>query len=327
MQLKALFSAIAVTAGIIAAPAAAVGATDYPTRSVRLIVPTPPGNALDISARLLAQQLTEQWKQTVVVENRPGGSGIPAMLAAKSAAPDGYTLVMGPSSSVGINPGLFPDLPYKPLEDFDLIKGMYTSPLILVANKTFTLTKVPDLIEAAKKEPAKYSMAYGGPYGSTQHLSAQLFQHDTGTEFIGVPYQGSAPAMQDLIGGQTQLLFDSVASALPHIRSGAIKPVAVTTPARLDLLPDVPAVAETGYADFNAVSWGGVIAPKGLDPAIVQKIAADINTIVGSAAVQERLASLGLLPDLRSTDEWKQFVATEIDKWGGLIKAAGIKAE
>lgn len=325
MFLKTLLGAITVAASLVATQANAT--TLYPARSVRLIVPTPPGNALDISARILAQELTSLWKQTVFVENKPGGSGIPAMLAAKSAAPDGYTLVMGPSSSVGINPGLFPDLPYKPMNDFVMISGMYTSPLILVRNNKFAHQSVADIVQAAKKEPDTFSMAYGGPYGSTQHLSAQLFQHDTGAKFIGVPYQGSAPAMQDLLGGQTELLFDSVASSLPHIRSGSIKPVAVTTPTRLALLPDVPTVAEAGYPGFDAVSWGGIIAPKGLPPEIVQKIATDVQTVVNSKAVQDKLAGLGLLPDHRTTDEWKLFVGGEIDKWGGLIKTAGIKAE
>jgi len=320
---RALGAAV-VAAGMLAAQAAAA---PYPDHPVRLIVPTPPGNALDISARLLARELTQTWNQTVVVENKPGGSGIPAMLTAKSAAPDGYTLLMGPSSSVGINPGLFPKLPYKPLEDFDLIGGMYTAPLILVANKDFPHHTIAALLQAAARQPGHYSMAYGGPYGSTQHLSAELFKHATGADFIGVPYQGSAPALQDLIGGQTQLMFDSVASTLPHIRSESVRPIAVTSPARLALLPDVPTLAELGYPGFEASSWGGIIAPKGLPPEVAKKIAADLQAVVGRPAIQEELTRLGLVPDTRSSAQWREFVGREIDKWGQLIKTANIKTE
>lgn len=185
---------------------AAASAQTWPDKPVRFIVPTPPGNALDISARILAEKLSVQWKQSVFVDNRAGGAGIPAMVAGKTSPADGYTVIVGPSSTVGINPGLYPKLPYDPQKGFDAVSGIYLGPIMLVANMQSPFKSIGDVVTAARKSPGKLAIAIGGPPGTTQHLSAELFRYRAGLEIINVRYKGSGPAMQDLIGGQVNLL-------------------------------------------------------------------------------------------------------------------------
>ena len=307
--------------------AAAASAQAWPDKPVRFIVPTPPGNALDISARILAEKLSVQWKQSVFVDNRAGGAGIPAMVAGKTSPADGYTVIVGPSSTVGINPGLYPKLPYDPQKDFDAVSGIYLGPIMLVANMQSPFKSIGDVVAEAKRSPGKLAIAIGGPPGTTQHLSAELFRYRAGLEIINVPYKGSGPAMQDLIGGQVNLLFDSVASALPQIRAGTIRPIAVATAQRMPQLPDVPTIAELGYPGFEAVSWGGLMVPKGTPQAVIERIGADTRKIVNDPAVREQMLARGLLPDARSAQDWRLFIDAEIRKWGELIKAANITAE
>lgn len=323
-KLACLFAAAAALG--LAAPGGAL-AQAWPDKPVRLLVPTPPGNALDISARILADGLAKQWKQSVFVENKGGGAGVPAMMAAKISAPDGYTILMAPSSTVGINPGLYPNLPYDPKKDFDAVSGVYLGPIMLVASAKSPYTSLKDVVAAAKREPGKLAIAIGGPPGTTQHLSTELFRTRAGLETISVPYKGSAPAMQDLIGGQVGLLFDSVASALPQIKAGTIRPIAVATAQRMPQLPDVPTIAELGYPGFEAVSWGGLMVPKGTPAAIIERIGVDARKLVNDPAVREQMLARGLLPDARDARQWGLFVDAEMAKWGELIRTANIKPE
>lgn len=319
------FLCLAAALGLFVAVAAS--AQTWPDKPVRFIVPTPPGNALDISARILAEKLSVQWKQSVFVDNRAGGAGIPAMVAGKTSPADGYTVIVGPSSTVGINPGLYPKLPYDPQKDFDAVSGIYLGPIMLVANMQSPFKSIGDVVAEAKRSPGKLAIAIGGPPGTTQHLSAELFRYRAGLEIINVPYKGSGPAMQDLIGGQVNLLFDSVASALPQIKAGTIRPIAVATAQRMPQLPDVPTIAELGYPGFEAVSWGGLMVPKGTPQAVIERIGADTRKIVNDPAVREQMLARGLLPDARSAQDWRLFIDAEIRKWGELIKAANITAE
>lgn len=319
------FLCLAAALGLFVAVAAS--AQTWPDKPVRFIVPTPPGNALDISARILAEKLSVQWKQSVFVDNRAGGAGIPAMVAGKTSPADGYTVIVGPSSTVGINPGLYPKLPYDPQKDFDAVSGIYLGPIMLVANMQSPFKSIGHVVAEAKRSPGKLAIAIGGPPGTTQHLSAELFRYRAGLEIINVPYKGSGPAMQDLIGGQVNLLFDSVASALPQIKAGTIRPIAVATAQRMPQLPDVPTIAELGYPGFEAVSWGGLVVPKGTPQAVIERIGADTRKIVNDPAVREQMLARGLLPDARSAQDWRLFIDAEIRKWGELIKAANITAE
>jgi tripartite-type tricarboxylate transporter receptor subunit TctC len=324
MKPYAWMTALGVALGILSTGAAAQA---WPDKPVRFIVPTPPGNALDISARLLADRLSLQWKQPVIVDNKAGGAGIPAMVAGKTSPADGSTVIVGPSSTVAINPGLYPKLPYDSQKDFDAVSGIYLGPIMLVANAASPYMTVSDVVAAAKKNPGKLAIAFGGPPGTTQHLAAELFRYRAGLEVINVPYKGSGPAMQDLMGGQVTLLFDSVASALPQIKAGRIRAIAVGTAQRMPQLPDVPTIAETGFPGFEAVSWGGLMVPKGTPQAVIDKIGADTRKIVNDPVVREQMLSRGLLPDARNAQEWNAFIDAEIKKWGDLIKAADIKPE
>ncbi|WP_454726738.1 MULTISPECIES: Bug family tripartite tricarboxylate transporter substrate binding protein [Cupriavidus] len=305
----------------------AAQAQAWPDKPVRFLVPTPPGNALDISARLLGDRLAQRWKQAVVVDNRPGGSGLPAMIAGKTAAPDGYTVIVAPSSTMAINPGLYPKLPYDPRENFDTVGGIYLAPIMLLASNASPYHSLADVVAAARKEPGKLAVAIGGPPGTTQHLSAELFRYRAGLQVINVPYKGSGPAMQDLLGGQVGLLFDSVASALPQIKAGGVRPIAVASAQRMPQLPNVPTIAESGYPGFEAVSWGGLAVPKGTPRAVIERIGEDTRAIVNDPAVREQMLSRGLLPDARGPAEWSRFIDSEIVKWGDLIKAAHITVE
>ena len=211
---------------LLAVPA--VAQAPWPSKPVRFIVPFPPGQAADIFARLVAEKLTDVWKQQVIVENKGGGSGIPATEYGKAAAPDGYTLMVVSSGTFGVNPSLFPDLPYKPLTDFLPISNIFLVPLVIVAHPSFPGNTLADLIELARKEPGKWSYASAGP-GTSQHLSMELFKLRAKLDIVHVPYKGSGPAMADLLGGHVPLMMDSTASALNHIVDGRIKALAVTT--------------------------------------------------------------------------------------------------
>src|SRR5262244_1462430 len=204
----------------------------WPSRTVRIIVPFPPGQAADIFARLMAERLTEVWKQQVVVENKGGGGGIPGVEAGKTAAPDGYTFLIATSGTFGVNPSLYPDLPYKPLVDFKPITNIIKVPLVIVAHPSFPANTMAELIELARKEPGKHSYASAGP-GTAQHLSMELFKLMTKIDIVHIPYKGSAPAMADLLGGHVKLMMDSTASALGAIRDGRIKALGVTTAKRV----------------------------------------------------------------------------------------------
>ena len=222
----------------------------YPAKPVRLIVPFPPGQASDIFGRMVAERLAATWGQPVVVENRAGGGGVPGVMAVKDAAPDGYTLLMGSSGTLGVNPGLYAKLPYDPLRDFAPASNVFLAPQVLVANPAFAPKTIQEIVAAAKKEPGKLNYASAGP-GTAQHMVAELFKLRAAIDLVHVPYKGSGPAMTDVMGGQVPMMLDAVASALPHIRSGKVRAIAVTAATRVPQLPDVPTIAESGYPGFR----------------------------------------------------------------------------
>lgn len=302
-------------------------AQNWPARPVRMIVPSPPGNSVDVAARILADALSKAWKQPVFVENRPGGAGVPGMVAGKMAAPDGYTIVIGPSSTIGINPLLYGNLPYEPRRDFEPVNGLYLGPMMLLAHVKSPFRSLADVIDGARKNPQGLSIAIGGPVGTTQHMTTELFRSRAGIDFVNVHYKGSAPAMQDLLGGQVPLLFDSVTSGLPQVTSGTVRAIAVTSAQRMPQLPDVPTVAELGFPHFEGVGWGGLLVPKGTPAAIIERMTRDASEELSQPAVQQQMLARGLIADPRGAREWNAFVESERSKWGRLIKSAHIKAE
>lgn len=298
----------------------------YPNKPVRIIVPFPPGQATDIVARLLAEELSKTWKHNVVVENRGGGGSIPGMIAGRDAPADGYTMTFGTSGSIGVNPSLYANLPYDPPKDFAMVNGVFLVPLMIVAHSSAPFNSLKDLVDAAKKEPGKLNWGYAGT-GTSQHLTGEYFKHRAGVDIVAVLYKGSGPAITDLLGAQIPLLVDSLASAMPHIKSGKIKPLAMTSAQRVPQLPDVPTVAELGYPGFDGVGWGGLVVPKATPGAVVDKISADVRKVLNDPVMQKRIIDRGAVPDPRGPKEWTDFVNAEIVKWGDIVRRANLKPE
>jgi tripartite-type tricarboxylate transporter receptor subunit TctC len=298
----------------------------FPAKPVRFIVPFPPGQATDIAARVVADELAKVWRESVVVDNRGGGAGVPALLAGRDAAPDGYTITLGTTGGVSVNPAIFAKLPYDPPKDFVMVHAVFTVPQVVVAHAGTPYRTLQDLVGAAKKTPGQLNWGYPG-IGAAQHLSGELFKYRAGIDITPVLYKGSGPAMTDLLGGQVPLLVDSLVSALPHIKSGKIRALAVTTLQRTPHLPEVPTIAEQGYPGFEGVGWGGLMVPKATPPAIVERIAADTRRVMQDPAVQQRIIDRGLIPDTRGTKEWGDFVAAETAKWGDIVRRIDLKMD
>ena len=324
--IRALILAAAGALTLAATPLAALAQAAFPSKPVRMVVPFPPGQATDIVARLLADALTKQWGQQVIVENRAGGASIPGMLQGRDAAPDGHTITFGTSGSIGINPSLYPTLPYDPPRDFAMVGGVFIVPLMIVAHPSAPYANLKEMIAAAKKDPGKLDWAYAGT-GTSQHLTGELFKVRAGVDILGVTYKGSGPAMTDLLGGQVKLMVDSLASALPHIKAGKIRALAMTTPQRVPQLPDVPTVAESGYPGFDGVGWGGLVVPKATPAALVERIGADVRRALADPVMQQRIIDRGAIPDPRGPREWTDFVSAEIVKWGEVVRRANLKPE
>lgn len=318
-HVMALASAAGAT---LAAPAIAQSA--WPSKPVRFVVPFPPGQAADIFARLMAEKLSEKWKQQVIVENKAGGSGIPATEYGKMAAPDGYTLMVVSSGTFGVNPSLYPDLPYKPLTDFLPISNIFLVPLVIVAHPSLPVNTLAELIALAKKEPGKLSYASAGP-GTSQHLSMELFKLKAGVDIVHIPYKGSGPAMADLLGGHVKLMMDSTASALNHIKDGRIKALAVTTsrpaPPPLD---KIPLIAATNPG-FNSAGWSGLAAPARTPLEIVAKVSRDIQALLTDEAIIKLIEQRAALPAPGTPIQFAEFIKNEIDTWGAVVKATGTK--
>jgi len=319
-----------VAAGTLAGSAAAglaapaVAQASWPARPVRFIVPFPPGQAADIFARLMAERLTEVWKQQVLVENKAGGSGIPATEYGKAAAPDGYTLMVVSSGTFGVNPSLYPDLPYRPLVDFLPISNIFLVPLVIVAHPSFPADTLEGLIELARKEPGKLSYASAGP-GTSQHLAMELFKLRAKLDIVHIPYKGSGPAMADLLGGHVTLMMDSTASALSPIVDGRIKALAVTTSRRAaPPLDNIPTIAET-IPGFNAAGWAGLAAPAHTRLEIVAKINRDIQAQLEDDAVVRQIERRAAIPAPGSPIQFADFIKKEMDTWAEVVRATGLK--
>lgn len=302
-----------------------VGAQAYPNRPIRLIVPFAPGGGTDIAARAMAQKLTEALGQQVIVDNRPGaGTVIGTEIAARSA-PDGYTLVQC-STSLSINPSLRTKLPYQPLRDFATITQVVSEPYLLVSNPAFAAQSVKDLLALAKAKPGQ--LTFGSPgTGTGGHFAGELFKLLSGTDLTHIPYKGNGPALTDLLGGQINLLFATILPALPHVKSGRLRAIAVSTMKRSTLLADIPTIAEGGVPGYDSGSWNGLLAPAGTPKEIIARLNQESVKILHSPEMRERFAHEGAEPIGNSPAEFTAFIKSEIAKWAKVVKAAGIKAE
>jgi tripartite-type tricarboxylate transporter receptor subunit TctC len=306
-------------------------AQPYPSKPVRIVVPFPPGGTTDIVARLVGVELQKMWGQPVVVENRAGaGGGIGTEAVAKAAA-DGYTLLMGTVGTQAINLPLYTQgggkLGYHPLNDFVPITNVAAVPNVMVVPASLRVNSVREFIDYARKNPGKLNMASSGN-GTSIHLTGELFKSLTGTFMVHLPYRGSAPALQDLLAGNTQVMFDNLTSSLPHIRSGRLKALAVTSRVRSPALPDVPTMEEAaGLKGFDATAWFGLLAPAGTPREIVDKIQRDVAQILSQPEMRERFAGQGALPVGDTPDQFAAFIRAEIEKWTKVVKFSGAKVD
>ena len=291
-----------------------------------MIVPFPPGQAADIFGRMLAERLSAKWGQQVVVDNRGGGGGVPGLVAGKIATPDGYTLVMGTSGTLAVNPAVYSKLPYDPVKDFAPASNVMICPLLFIAHPSFAPHTIPELVAAAKKAPGKLNFASAGA-GSSQHMTGELFKTRAGIDIEHIPYKGSGPGMTDLLGGQVLLMVDSVASALPYIKAGKIRAIAVTTAKRVPQLPDVPTIAESGYPGFESVGWSGIVLPAATPRALVERISVDIQAVLNEPQLHARIIERGCIPDPRTSQAYADLILTEIAKWKAVAKEANVRLD
>ncbi|HQR11812.1 MAG TPA: tripartite tricarboxylate transporter substrate binding protein [Casimicrobiaceae bacterium] len=320
----ALLSLAAAAVSLPLSPSAL--AQPFPSKPLRIVVPFPAGGTTDVLARAVAQKLTETLGQPVVVDNRPGAGGnIGAELVAKSP-PDGYTLLMGTVGTHAINPGLYPKMPYDHVRDFAPVILVAGVPNVLVVNPSLPVNSVQELIVYSKANPGKLNFASSGN-GTSIHLSAELFKTMAGVQIMHVPYKGSAPALQDLVGGQVQLMFDNLPSSLALIKGGKLKALAVTSSARAAALPDVPTLAESGLPGFEASSWFGLLAPAGTPQPAIATLNAEVAKWLATPEAREKLLAQGAIAAGGTPEDFTRHIAAETAKWQKVVKESGAKVD
>ena len=312
------------TAGLLLGLTTAVAAQDYPTRPVRVIVPFPPGGVNDTVGRMISTQLSERLGKQFVVENRSGAASIVGSELAANAPKDGYTLLIV-SLVNAVNPWLY-KLPYDPIKSFEPIAILASAPNVLAVNAELPVKSVKEFIALAKEKPGQLQYASGG-IGSFQHLGAELFRLAAGVNMLHVPFKGGGPAMIDVLGGHTKVIFATTITALPHVRSGKLRVLGVGGRERSPALPDIPTIAEAGVPGYEAANWIGIVAPAGTPAAIVAKLHKEISAAVDSPEIQKQFSSEGVEAMRMSSAEFGDFAVKEMAKWERVVKEGGIKAE
>ena len=303
-----------------------VQAQNYPNKPIRLIVPFPPGGGNDVIARLIAQKLSDRFGQQVVVDNKAGANGIVGLQALMQSPADGYTLAVAAAGPMAVNPSLYDKLPYDPTKDFSPITNMVNYPLLLVVHPSVPVKTTLDLVNLAKAKPKQLFFASPGS-GNSGHLAGELFNTMAQVQTVHVPYKGQGPALADLLTGQVQMLYSSIPSVLPQVRSGQLNALAVGSAKRLSSLPDIPTLAETGVPGYEAYSWVGIVAPAKTPKAIVTRLNQEIVDILKQKDVAEKLNQQGALPVGDTPEQFGAYIKAEIDKWGAVVRAANIKAD
>ena len=307
----------------VGSTALAQTADNYPNRSITMVVAFPAAGTTDILARLIGQKLTEKFKQTVVVENRPGAGGNIGTAYVAKAAPDGYTIMMGTIGTQSINPGLYKKMPYDAAKDFVPITRAAMVPNLLVVNQDAPFNTLPEMMAYEKVNPGKLTYGSSGN-GTTLHLSGELFNLMAGSKITHIPYKGSTPAVADLMGGQISMIFDNMPSVIQQVKSGRLKALAVTSAQRNPQLPEIPTIQEIGIAGYEVWSWFGLLAPAATPKPIVDKLNATIVEIIKQPDVQAKIIELGAVPVPETSAEFGAFIAAETLKWAKVIKEAKI---
>jgi tripartite-type tricarboxylate transporter receptor subunit TctC len=316
----ALFLAFA---GVPAAASAQQAA--YPAKPVKLVIPYPPGGGTDITGRAMAQKLSEFLGQSVVIENKPGATGMIGAATVAKSAPDGYTVLFGAASEMAINASLFKNMTYDPRTDFEPVTLVATFPLVFIAPAT-TNQSLKELIEAARAKPD--SVSYGSiGSGSPQHLAAELLSSMAKARFLHIPYKGSGPLVQDAVGGHVDMAVSSVPPAVPLVRAGKLRALAVTSSARSEALPDVPTMAELGFAGYEFNTWVGVAVPKGSPKEVVDRLRDGMLAALGASEVRATLRDQGAVPAGTTAEQFRQFVHDEVAKSDRIVSQAGIQPE
>ncbi len=305
---------------------APVFAQAYPHKSIRIIVPFPPGGGNDVIARVVAQKLTERFGQQVVVDNKAGANGIVGLQALMQAAPDGYTLAVAAAGPMAVNPSLYDKLPYDPLKDFSPITNMVNFPLLLVTHPSVPAKTTLELIALAKAKPGQLFFASPGS-GNSGHLAGELFNTMANIQTVHVPYKGQGPALSDLLAGQVQMLYSSIPSVVNQVKSGQLKAIAVGSAKRVPSLADIPTISESGLLGYEAYSWVGIVAPAKTPKDIVMRLNREIVDILKMPDVAEKLNQQGALPVGDTSEQFAAYIKDEIAKWGAVVKSANIKAD
>ena len=326
MSLQNILWRAAVVTFMLGAATSIALAQAWPSRTIRLIVPFPPGGGNDVIARVVAQKLGERLGQPVVVENRAGANGIVGLQALMQAPPDGHTIAVGAAGPLAVNPSLYDKLPYDPLKDFAPITNMVNFPLLLVTHPSVPAKTTRELVALAKAQPGK--LYYSSPgSGNSGHLAGELFNTAAGVKTVHVPYKGQGPALADLLAGQVQMLYSSIPSVLPHVQQKQLNAIAVGSAKRVPSLPDIPTIAESGVPGYEAYSWVGMIAPAGTPREVIARLNRDIVEILKQKDVAEKLNAQGALPVGDTPEQFGAYIKAEIEKWGAVVRSSNIKAE
>ncbi len=325
MKAKSTIAGFIFAASALACAGSTAAADVYPAKTVKILFGFPAASATDVVARAIGQKLSEKWGQPVVIDNRPGAGGNLGSEIAAKQAPDGYTIFFGTVANA-ISTGYYAKLNYDYLKDFTPVSLVATTPLVLVANPDVPFKNLKELIDYSRANPGKLDFGSGGP-GTSNHLAGEMFKSATGTSLQHVPYKGTPAAYADLMSGRIALMFDNIVAAMPHIKSGKLKAIAVTSATRSPSLPNAPTVAEAGIPGFEAVSWMGALVPAGTPKDIVEKLHIDIVAVLAMPDIQERLAQLGAVVVGSSPEQFATWNRNEIAKWAKAIKDSGIKGE
>jgi tripartite-type tricarboxylate transporter receptor subunit TctC len=315
---------LAAVAALMLVAAGAASAQTFPSKAVHIFVPYPPGGGVDVLTRTLGEVVSKQWGQSVIVENRPGAGGVIASQAVVTSPPDGYTLIMV-ASGHATNPLLYPKIPYDTFKDFTAISLLASSPNILLVRSDSPFKTVGDVITAAKTRPGNLAFAHAGT-GTSTHLAGELFKSLARLDLNAIPYKGGAPAINDLLGGQIPMSFNNAPESVGQLAAGTLRALAVTTADRAPFLPKVPSMSDT-VPGYDTGVWWGLLGPANLPPEVLKKLSTDFVAALNTDAVKERLGKLGALPIGSSPEQFETKIREDYEKWGPIIKAAGIKTE